>query len=139
MSPFEWKSEYSVGCTEIDKQHQQLFAMAGELHRAMLEARGSDVLASLLNRLVDYTSYHFASEERQMRHFAYPGYEHHQQEHAKLTAQVLDYQQQVVSGRIAASVGVMMFLSEWLKNHIQQSDQKLGAHLRARSRASSAA
>ena len=139
MSPFDWKSEFSVGCTEIDKQHQQLFAMAGELHRAMLEAHGSEVLAGLLNRLVDYTTYHFASEERQMRHFAYPEYEQHRQQHAKLTEQVLEYQRQVLSGKIAASVGVMMFLSEWLKTHIQQSDQKLGAHLRARSRASSAA
>ena len=139
MSPFEWKAEYSVGCAEIDRQHQQLFAMAGELHRAMLESHASDVLTGLLNKLVDYTKYHFASEERQMRHFAFPDYERHRQEHAELTSQVLEYQQKVMSGKVGASIGVMQFLADWLKRHIQQSDQKLGAHLRARMRGSSAA
>lgn len=138
MSTFQWKLEYSVGCAEIDKQHQQLFTMGAELHRAMLESRDSKVLTNMLNRLVDYTTYHFASEERQMRHFSVPDYEQHRQEHAQLIEQVLEYQQRVLSGKVAPSIGVIQSISERLKTHMKEWDQKLGAHLRARRRASAA-
>jgi hypothetical protein len=32
---FEWKRGYSVNIASIDAQHQQLFAIAAELHEAM--------------------------------------------------------------------------------------------------------
>lgn len=130
MSLFAWNPAYSVGCAEIDEQHQQLFRMADELHSAMMERRGKDVLAGLLKRLVAYTKYHFATEERRMTESGYPQYTQHHAEHVKLTEKVVDYQDKVLRGETAMSIEVMNFLSDWLKHHIQGSDQKLSAHLR---------
>ncbi|HTA47240.1 MAG TPA: hemerythrin domain-containing protein [Bryobacteraceae bacterium] len=60
----DWKPEYSVGIPAIGAQHKRLFALAGELHSAMSQGKGPDVLNQSLARLVDHTKDHFAAEER---------------------------------------------------------------------------
>jgi hemerythrin len=132
MSLFVWKPEYSVGCTEIDEQHQQLFHIADELHRAMMERRGREALAGILKRLLAYTTYHFGNEERLMRETAYPLYLQHHLEHEKLTNVALEHQRKVLAGESALSIDVLQFLSNWLRIHIGASDQKLAAHLKTR-------
>jgi len=132
MSLFVWKRDYSVDCPEIDEQHQQLFHIADELHRAMLERRGREALAGILKRLVAYTTYHFASEERLMRETGYPLYLQHRAEHEKLTKIAQEHQQTMLSGKSTLSVEVLQFLSDWLRTHIGKSDQKLAAHLKTR-------
>ena len=64
---FEWSNNYSVGIGSIDAQHQNLFAIARELHAAMTAGQGKASLARILDRLVQYTAVHFAHEERLMR------------------------------------------------------------------------
>lgn len=132
MSLFAWSPQYSIGCAEIDEQHQQLFRMADELHQAMTARRGKEVLAALLKKLVAYTKYHFASEEKRMKESGYPGYPQHHEEHVKLTNRVLDYEKKVLNGETAISIEVLQFLSDWLKHHIQGSDVKVGAHLKSK-------
>ncbi|HTS74990.1 MAG TPA: bacteriohemerythrin [Bryobacteraceae bacterium] len=131
MSLFAWNPAYSVGCAEIDEQHQQLFQMADDLHRAMLERRGKETIGGLLKRLVAYTVYHFSAEERQMKQSGFPNYIEHHAEHVKLTQRVVEYQEKVLKGETSVSIEVLQFLSDWLKHHIQGSDQKVGAHLKA--------
>ena len=132
MSLFNWNPAYSVGCDEIDQQHKQLFQLADDLHRAMSEGRAKKALAGLLKRLVDYTAYHFSTEERRMTESGYPNYVQHHAEHVKLTERVLEYQKKVLSGETAVSIEVLQFLSDWLKHHIQASDQKLSVYLKAK-------
>ncbi len=60
---FEWKQEYSVGIQSIDAQHQQLFAIAHELYKAMTAGQGKSALSRILDRLVQYTAMHFAHED----------------------------------------------------------------------------
>jgi hemerythrin len=126
---FAWNPAYTVGCAEIDQQHQQLFAMAGDLHKAMMERRGKEVLADLLKRLVAYTKYHFSTEERRMQESGYPHYMQHRTEHVKLTQQVIEFEEKVRKGEAAVSIEILKFLSDWLTHHIQRSDQKLASHL----------
>ena len=40
MALFAWSDEYAVGVPEIDRQHQQLFTYAGQLHSAMIAGQG---------------------------------------------------------------------------------------------------
>lgn len=106
--------------------------MADDLHRAMLAGHGKDVIADLLKRLIDYTVYHFAAEERRMTESGYPDYLQHHAEHTKLTGQVLEFQKKVLGGGPSVCIDLLKFLSEWLKHHIQGSDQRVGAHLAAK-------
>ena len=128
---FEWKSEYSVGIGTIDAQHQGLFAMCHDLHEAMRTGQGKDVLARLLDRLVQYTKTHFAHEERLQQMHAYPDFAKHKAEHDALTKKVLAFQEEFSAGRAAMAVDVLQVLTDWLVKHIQRSDFAYAPHLKA--------
>jgi hemerythrin len=127
---FEWKPQYSVNIPSIDGQHQNLFRMAGELHQAMAGGRGKAALSLLLDRLVQYTTVHFAHEERLMSLHHYSGMAAHVAEHRALTTQVLAFQKNFDSGQVSLTIEVLNFLKDWLKHHIAESDQKYAPFLK---------
>ena len=129
---FEWKPEYSVQIPEIDRQHQRLFQLAAQLNSAMAVGKGKGVLSQLLGGLIDYTKEHFATEERFMQQYQYPGLQVHQAEHQKLTAQVMEFQSRFERGEIRLSINLMTFLKDWLQNHIAGSDQRYSAFIRGK-------
>ena len=62
--PFiEWNEKYSVHIEEIDSQHKKIFSIINRLHSALKARKGKKVIGNLLDELVDYTYYHFATEE----------------------------------------------------------------------------
>jgi hemerythrin len=129
---FEWKPQYSVHIVSIDGQHQNLFRTAGELYAAMSAGQGKAALSKILDRLVQYTSVHFAHEERLMRLSDYPDLAAHRAEHEALTRQVLEFQADFQAGRAAMTVQVLHFLKDWLEKHIAGSDQKYVPYLKNR-------
>ena len=106
----------------IDAQHQNLFAMGRELYAAMSTGQGKNVLARLLDRLVQYTVVHFAHEERLMQLHRYPDFARHKAEHDALTKRVLEFQAEFNAGRATMAVQVLQFLKTWLEMHIKGSD-----------------
>ena len=61
-----WKDDYLLGIEEIDKQHQQLFKIATDIHeliRNELIIDKYDRILKLLAELKEYTIFHFTSEE----------------------------------------------------------------------------
>jgi hemerythrin len=129
---FEWKPQYSVQISSIDGQHQNLFRIGGELFAAMSAGRGKAAMATILDRLVQYTAVHFAHEERLMRLHDYPHLAAHRAEHEALTKKVLAFQADFDAGRAAMTVQVLQFLREWLEKHIAGSDQKYAPYVRKR-------
>src|SRR5260370_39654099 len=115
----EWKTEYAVGIASIDSQQQKLFAIARELYEAMSAGRGKASLALILDRLVQYTSVHFAHEERLMRVYDYPDFLKHKAQHDALTKQVLAFQKEFEAGIAAMDVQPLQFLTDLLGNHIK--------------------
>jgi hemerythrin-like metal-binding protein len=129
---FDWSNTYSVGIGSVDSQHQNLFAIARELHAAMTAGQGKSALARILDRLVQYTAVHFAHEERLMRLHDYPDLAKHKAEHDALTKQVVKFQEDFNSGRAAMTVQLLQFLKDWLQTHIKGSDLKYAPHLKDR-------
>ena len=129
---FDWSANYSVGVGSVDAQHQNLFALARELHTAMMAGQGKAALTRILDRLVQYTVVHFAHEERLMRLHDYPDAAAHKAEHDALTKQVLKFQEDFQAGRATISVQLLQFLRNWLQEHIQGCDVKLAPYLKER-------
>ena len=121
---FAWKDSYSIGVQEIDAQHRRLFALAEQLHAAMNSGKGKDVMAPVLQNLIDYTKTHFAAEERLMQRCRYPNFTEHKAQHDQMTAKVLQLQRDFQAGTGAISIEVMQFLNAWLRQHIGDSDRK---------------
>lgn len=106
---FEWNSSYSVGVTSVDAQHRNLFAIASELHAAMVTGQGKAVLGKTLGRLIRYTEADFAHEERLMRQHKYPELGAHTVEHRALTKQVRQFQAEFEAGRPVVTIELLGF------------------------------
>ena len=124
-APFvNWNESWLIGVQEVDAQHKNLVSLLNQLHQAMSEGKGKDVLGGILDGLVSYTKAHFSTEERMMEKIGYPDLLEHKREHMALTKKVLDFQQQFKAGGAGMSVGIIEFLRTWLQSHILGTDVK---------------
>ena len=124
MSLFTWSDSYSVNAPGIDAQHQKLFVLINSLHAAMIQGKGREVLAQILDGLVDYTKVHFAAEEMMLEKFNYPDLQAHQAEHDVFIRKAYALQTDYRNGKQALTLPVMDFLKGWLINHILKTDKK---------------
>ncbi len=132
MSLINWDDSYSVHIKKIDEQHKGLVKLVNELHDAMSQGAANDVLNKVLNSLVDYTIIHFNTEEELLKTYNYPDHQTHKAEHDKLTEQVKDFQVKFQEGKSTITYELMDFLSDWLINHILDSDKKYVSYLTSR-------
>lgn len=131
MPIMKWVDDYSVQVDELDQQHQKLIELINLLHDEMRQGKGRESLGRILEKLIEYTRIHFATEEDWMARAGYAGLAAHREEHRALTRQVEDLQNQHRAGSRTLSLDVMVFLKDWLVNHIQKTDQKYTGVLKA--------
>jgi hemerythrin len=81
-------------------------------------------MAVIMQEMVDYAASHFATEEKYMTRFGFPGYAQHRDEHSAFKKKVLDFQQEYNAGSVALSIEVMDFLVDWLVKHMQSIDKQ---------------
>ena len=126
MPLIEWNDKYSVGVQEFDQQHQRLIGLLNNLHDAMIQGKGSDVLAGTLKQLVNYTQTHFAAEEAAMAKHQYAELDKHRAAHEALTRRVTEFQTDLQNGRVGLTVTLSTFLKDWLMTHIADTDKRYG-------------
>ncbi len=124
MALIQWNDSFSVKVTEFDQQHQKLVSMINELHDAMKQGKGKDVLSKVIKVLISYTATHFDTEEKYFARFGYPETGSHKKEHAAFIKKVFEFKDEFEKGKLGLSVKVIDFLSDWLKNHIKVTDMK---------------
>lgn len=129
MSMFEWDQRYSVEIEEIDRQHRKLFELLNELYAAMQDGHANEVIGKVLERLVDYTVYHFAYEEKLFSLHGYPEDAAHRAEHAQLTSQAKALAERLKSGQGDVPMATLKFLYDWLSRHILGSDKRYAPFL----------
>jgi hemerythrin len=132
MTILVWDNKFSVSVSEIDTQHQMLFRLVNELHAAMIDGKGKEILGSTLDKLVVYAETHFETEEKFMKLVEYPGFLGHKNEHVNFTNTVRLLQSQYARGQISITITTMNFLKDWLTDHILGTDQKYAALFKAK-------
>jgi methyl-accepting chemotaxis protein/hemerythrin len=120
-----WSKSYSVGVSQMDREHQRLIDLINNLYAAMRAGRSHDAIGSILDELASYTVNHFSHEEKLMQQAGYAGLDEQKREHKALVEQVVEIQQKYRAGT-ALGQEVMTFLKNWLINHIQGADKKYG-------------
>ena len=123
MSMMQWSDVYSVEIQEIDEQHKCIVAYINELYDALSKKENRDLVADVIQKLLEYTKIHFAVEEALMRIFHYEGYEHHKEIHDNIVQQVLTYQGKFMAGDDEVGMELLMFLKGWLFEHINEVDK----------------
>lgn len=124
MSYFEWSSDLSVKVETFDNHHKKLVDLLNMLHSAMAKGQGKEKVAGIITELANYTKYHFAEEERQMKIYNYSGYEQHRKEHEAFVKKVEEFAAKLEAGSVALSVSVLNFLRDWLSSHILKTDKQ---------------
>ena len=124
-----WKEEYKIGNKEIDEQHYQLFCKIERLLSISL----SDNLAEkkkecylLINFLIDYTHFHFESEEKIQKEMKYVGYEQHLWIHREFTETIMEYKEKLEEHftlhTLKSFLGTLL---TWLTLHVCSCDRKI--------------
>ena len=130
MSLITWGPLLSVGNADIDEQHRKLVEMLNRLNDELHGGQGVEGLRSILDELVQYTVYHFGTEERLATAAGLELSAQHRAEHDGFVADIAAFKQKFDAGSATLSVEVMHFLRDWLSRHIMQTDKKLALALR---------
>ncbi|MCM2263957.1 MAG: bacteriohemerythrin [Desulfuromonadales bacterium] len=130
MPLFIWKPSYETHIPEIDYDHRQLVGLINELYEAMKQGQGYDLMNETLNRLIDYVSQHFETEEGFMRAGNYPGILDHQKEHQQFRASILEMDVRRRAGHAPPSIELLTYLRDWLRDHVTTTDKELGRYLK---------
>ncbi len=118
----EWDASLDIGIDEINRQHKLLVDMLNEVSQ-IFGANGSlKAVQRVLHGLVSYTHTHFGYEERLLEKHSYPDIVNHKAKHKKLLAKLVAYKNQIDSGDDSVADELLVFLKEWLINHIKGSD-----------------
>ena len=124
MEPIAWNESMSVGIDEIDTQHMQLVKMLNNLNEAMEAGETKKALGRIISDLMDYAQIHFGTEERFFTRYDFSEKEDHVKEHIDFIGKVFEFKRDFDENRVGLSEDVMIFLSQWLVNHIKGSDMK---------------
>jgi len=131
MNKIEWDSSFLLGFKEIDQHHQNLVGLLSRTHDEFVA--GVSNLGPTLDELLDYTKYHFKSEELWMLDDFYPGITGHKREHTFFLCKVTQLRETYQSGTECLSLEMLQFLEAWITNHILKTDAEFGKFLRGTS------
>jgi len=97
----------------------------------MSERDRKAVVAQVIDELTDYATYHFATEEAMLENTKYPQLASHRREHLIFTDEARRLKRDLAALKGGQALTVVVFLNDWLLNHIRQTDQRYSAHLNA--------
>ena len=124
MPLIEWDERHALNIKEIDDHHKKLVDMINELYDAHNEGKLIKTMIDIIRRLVEYTEYHFSTEENYFDRFNYPETIEHKQEHKEFREKVLDFERNFKNGEILLSTEILRYLKEWLVTHLEGTDKK---------------
>ncbi len=130
MALVQWSNSLEVGIKEIDNQHKALIDMLNKIHENMSKGKGKEAAGQIFLELIDYTKYHFTTEEKFFKQYNYPLAQKHIQEHEALRQKAMELQKQYEKNQLVISMELLNFLKSWITNHIVQNEIAFGTFLK---------
>jgi hemerythrin len=134
MGRIQWDSAWNIGHDEIDGQHQRWVELFNELEDAFLSKKQVDmsvVQRNTFKHILEYTRYHFVSEEKYMKDAAFPEIAGHWRLHKEFEKIVYEKFRDFENGKLVLNSELLALIKNWLLRHIQVEDQKFGVYLLA--------
>ena len=129
-----WDDSLSIGIELIDEQHKIWIERLNTLSKAVETHNEMSYVSKMLDFMVDYVQFHFATEQKHMAAQGYPGLNEHKAKHAEfqhvLTELVREFEEDGATHRLGDSINT--FQISWLKNHIRETDKLFGEFLAAK-------
>ncbi|WP_262966819.1 bacteriohemerythrin [Methylobacter psychrophilus] len=132
MSLITWSDKLAVGVEIIDQQHQKLVQLINGLHAHMVAGDAPEIMCKVLDRVIEYTGFHFETEEQLMQEYDYPYSTTHKRQHIDLVNTAVSLQEKLKTGNTHITMETMHFLQDWLQHHILETDKKFAAYLKSK-------
>ncbi|MGM0533991.1 MAG: bacteriohemerythrin [Campylobacterota bacterium] len=127
---FEFKKAYKVNLPEIDREHQQLFAISQKLLTYMQYPGMAPRIKESVKELYTYMKTHFENEEVFMQKIGYPDYENHREKHRQILSQMTAFLQNIgTMDKQTFQSRLITYIDIWLVSHIITEDQKIACYL----------
>lgn len=120
----EWDEMYSVGVEELDSQHQRMFKVINELLEAIETNTPKEHLGEIIDSLIKYKIFHFATEEKYFKEFNYSEAEDHIKKHREFNERLTTIKEKYDDYTIEFAFELINFLEDWLINHLMTVDKK---------------
>jgi hemerythrin len=128
--PFiEWEEDFQLGIKQFDDHHKHLVILINKIYDDYTAEAPSDIVGSVLDELIDYATYHFSAEENWMEEQNYPHFDKHKEEHDRFSTIVLEMQKEYSQAKLNISIDILMFLKNWLSEHILVTDAEYGRYV----------
>ncbi len=122
MIELQWSSDLESGIKDIDNQHKELIELINSAHK-LTEKNEVKKIEALITKLLDYSRYHFSTEEKYFIEYNYPEAEEHKFEHAKLIEKTISKYEQVKNNQ-ETTRSFFAFLKTWWEHHLKFDDKK---------------
>lgn len=135
MPLIEWRPEYEIGYTAVDREHEELIRLLNALYAALGKNAPTDDIQAFLGEVFARISAHFALEESVMRREGYDQYAEHKAEHEQLLDDIRDIMDAYDAGRyVNLEDEFADKLRHWFVDHFSTTDARLHHHLGDRHR-----
>ena len=132
MALVQWDGSLAVGVEALDAQHKYLFSIINNLHAKTRSRTDRAALMETLDSMEHYVRYHFRTEEELLERHGYPELSAHCKAHEIFSAKVEDLktkgQEHFDPAQLAEA---LVFLLDWLVEHIQRVDLRYSDFLKA--------
>lgn len=132
MPKVTWSADYSINVAEIDEQHQKILELVNDLHSAVESCIDKEELRVKLSALVEFTDFHFSTEDRLMKKHGYPGFKGHHREHRQLIGHLKELAKAVSKGKRPTFYSDYDVSTDWALTHIRDYDSGLGVFLNSK-------
>jgi hemerythrin len=124
----EFTDELRTGISFVDHQHEQLIERINVFLDA-IEAHDEEFIEDTVEYVLQYTLYHFKSEENVMIRHLYEEFETHRDQHSVFIKKMFEVKRQIENYGVTPEIIELLKneLLDWLMNHIIVQDKKLAA------------
>jgi len=131
---YVWSKDLETGNPMIDAQHKELFAAFNQFLDACNQGKGKDEILKTMDFLINYTTKHFADEQRLQMQHKYPEYNEHKKLHDDFKKTVVELAEQLKKDGASISLvsKVSTTVGTWLRNHIKKEDKKVADHIKSK-------
>lgn len=119
----KWNDSYSVGIDKIDEQHKKILELLKQVLDDIQNNKFEN-LKNIIKELVEYSNYHFKTEEDLFDKYDYENKEAHIEKHQEFRAHVMNIAQSYENNELSTSYELHTFLEDWFVDHINGTDKK---------------
>ncbi len=132
MAYIDWKEIYETGLEIIDHQHKNIIEYLNELHYAQTNVTDEYFVNESLQKLEDYTRYHFTTVENLYEKHGYSVDDNHFIKQDYFFEQIEILKENIEKNNLLSSLRTIAFLKHWTINHILAIEHELAFSFKAK-------